>query len=162
MVPAMNEDAAGPILIAYDGSPDAQAAIRSAADLFAGRSVVVLTVWQSVAAVARGARAVLPAAVVSEALAALDEAARSDAEKTAAEGVALAREAGLDASAAEATAPVNVWSTVLDEASRLDAAAVVVGTRGLSGVKAAMLGSVSRAISTHSDRPVLVVRGPAS
>jgi nucleotide-binding universal stress UspA family protein len=155
----MNDPGSGPILIAYDGSPDAQSALRRAGDLFAGRTAVVLTVWHSVAETSKGAYAALPAAVVGEAVETLDAAAREDAEKTAADGARVASEGGLDAKPAAARAHGNVWSTIVAEADRLDAAAVVVGARGLSGVKAAILGSVSRAISTGANRPVLVVPG---
>jgi nucleotide-binding universal stress UspA family protein len=156
----MSAAGTGPILIAYDGSPDARAAVARAGDLFAGRAVTVLTVWRSVAATSKGAYLALPAAVVGEAVETLDGTARSDAEETAAEGAELARAAGLEATPVAAKEDGNAWSTILHEARRADAAAIVVGARGLSAVKATLLGSVSRALTSHSDRPVLVVPGP--
>jgi nucleotide-binding universal stress UspA family protein len=150
----------GPIVIAYDGSADSDAAIREAGRLFAGRQGVVLTVWESTAGMAGSARAALPAAVIQEAMAALDAGSQKEAEEIANKGAALADESGLDATAAVAKAVHNIWSTVLDEAERLDAGVLVVGSRGRSGVKAAILGSVSNALTTHSRHPVLVVRAP--
>jgi nucleotide-binding universal stress UspA family protein len=38
-----------------------------------------------------------------------------------------------------------------------DAETIVVGTRGRSGIKSMLLGSVSHAVLQHADRPVLVV-----
>jgi nucleotide-binding universal stress UspA family protein len=149
---------AGPILIAYDGSDDARAAVRSAAELFAGREAFVVTVWESAAGLAGGARAALPAAVVQEAMAALDDAAREEAEAIAAEGAELARGSGAEAKPLAAKASHNVWSTLIGEAERHDAAVLVVGSRGRSPVKAALLGSVSSAATAQSKRPVLVVR----
>ena len=37
---------ASPVLIAYDGSDPAKQAISAAAELFAGRSAYVVTVWE--------------------------------------------------------------------------------------------------------------------
>jgi nucleotide-binding universal stress UspA family protein len=43
-------------------------------------------------------------------------------------------------------------------AAELDAELIVVGSRGLSRVKSALLGSTSRELLAHAGRPVLVVR----
>jgi nucleotide-binding universal stress UspA family protein len=37
---------------------------------------------------------------------------------------------------------------------------MVVGSRGLGGIKARLLGSTSRKLLQHTRRPVLVVRAP--
>lgn len=37
---------------------------------------------------------------------------------------------------------------------------IVIGTRGLTGVKSLLLGSVSHAVVQHADRAVLVVPSP--
>lgn len=47
-------------------------------------------------------------------------------------------------------------STILQEASAVDADLVVVGNRGFSPVKSTLLGSVSRAVLRHVTVPVLV------
>ena len=70
----------------------------------------------------------------------------------------LAGEAGLDATSLAAKSAHNVWSTILSEAEGRDAGVVVVGSRGRSSVKAAILGSVSNSITANSRLPVLVVR----
>jgi nucleotide-binding universal stress UspA family protein len=145
-------------LIAYDGSDDARAAVRRAGAVLAVRDAVVVTVWESAAPAASAARAALPDAVVVEAVAKLDAETRRRAEQTAAEGAELAREAGLEATPAAVQAGGRVWSTILAEADDRDAAVVVVGSRGSSPVKAALLGSVSAGVSTHSARPVLIGR----
>jgi nucleotide-binding universal stress UspA family protein len=147
-----------PVVIAYDGSEDASAAIREAGRLFPHQPAVILTVWESVAGMIGGARAALPADVVAGALVALDQAAQDGAERTAAEGAALAETVGLDAMSFAANAAPNIWSTILAEAKGTNAGVLVVGSRGRSPVKAAILGSVSNALTAHSPLPVLVVR----
>ena len=47
---------------------------------------------------------------------------------------------------------------VLDVARTIDAWLIVVGSRGRGAVQGALFGSVSRALVTHADRPVLVAR----
>jgi nucleotide-binding universal stress UspA family protein len=47
---------------------------------------------------------------------------------------------------------------ILRLATDVDADLIVVGSRGLGRVKSAILGSTSREVLAHADRPVLVVR----
>ena len=47
---------------------------------------------------------------------------------------------------------------IVRAADRLDADLIVVGSRGLGRVKAALLGSVSRGVLAEAKRPVLVVQ----
>jgi nucleotide-binding universal stress UspA family protein len=54
-----------------------------------------------------------------------------------------------------------VADAILDEAEAEQVTAIVVGSRGLTGVKSMLLGSVSHGILQHADRPVIVVRSPA-
>jgi nucleotide-binding universal stress UspA family protein len=53
----------------------------------------------------------------------------------------------------------NVAETIARMADEHDAAVVIVGSRGLSGLKARLLGSTSESILHHCRRPVLIVRG---
>ena len=54
-----------------------------------------------------------------------------------------------------------VWKTIVDIADRNDAATIVMGSRGLTGLRSMLLGSVSSAIVHHADRPTLVIRQSA-
>ena len=147
-----------PLLLCYDGSDDAAAAITTATALFSVRDAVVVTVWEPVAVWAPyDPAAVLSAGVTklgSKALG-LDEIAREVAQKTLDRGVTLATEAGFTASARLAHG--KPWLAICETANELDAAAVVLGARGLGRVESVLLGSVSTAVIAHLHRPVLVI-----
>jgi nucleotide-binding universal stress UspA family protein len=51
-----------------------------------------------------------------------------------------------------------VWKTIVEIADRHDAATIVMGSRGLTGLRPMRLGSVSSAIVRHADRPTLIIR----
>ena len=86
----------------------------------------------------------------------IDRESADDAETSAQEGVQLAREAGLDPTAL--TAPLNgsTAQTIIQEADTLDVDAIVVGSRGLTGM-ALLLGSVSLAVVQNANRTVVIV-----
>ena len=50
-----------------------------------------------------------------------------------------------------------MWSAIVEAAEEHDAALIAIGSRGLSGVKHVVLGSVSGAVAHHSHRSVLIV-----
>jgi nucleotide-binding universal stress UspA family protein len=146
----------GPLLICFDGSQDAKHAIERAGRLLDGGHALVVTVWQPASAL--GSFAWSGATATMANFVELDRAAAEDGDRIAGEGVRIAQEAGLEAEplAVEATGPV--WKTILDVADRYDAAMIVMGSRGLTGVRSMLLGSVSSAVVQHADRPALVVR----
>ena len=145
------------ILIAYDGSEPARNAVTHAGRLFGGAHVEVATVWTSMREAARAARAALPQSMIDDAVHNFDAAAEAAAAQTAGEGVELATAAGLTARPHTLQAAPSVASSLLARANELDVAAVVVGSRGRSGIKSALLGSVSNAVVHQSGRPVVVV-----
>jgi nucleotide-binding universal stress UspA family protein len=138
-----------PILICYDGSESAQKAIAAAGELFGGRRAVVLDVGP-LQEVAEAYAAMGSEAAALERLAFDAAAARADA------GAELARAAGLRAEGrAEVDAPT--WRGVIEVADEIGAAAIVIGSRGLTGVRAFLEGSLSHEVATHAGRPVLIV-----
>jgi nucleotide-binding universal stress UspA family protein len=145
-----------PLLIAYDGSEAAGRAVDQAGALFSGRDALVITVWRSLTSAAGAARVALPDEVVDEAVERLDEAAREAALELAGEGAERARAAGLEARADARACDDAVWATLIEAADGCEAAAIVVGTRGRSAVRAALLGSTSSGVINHSRRPVVV------
>jgi len=148
----------GPLLLCYDGSEDAAHAIETAGALFAGRAALVVSVWQATAGLGSFGWAGDSAPMVD--FFALDRAAADAGACIAEEGANIARASGLKAEpeAVEAIGPV--WKTLHDLAERHDAAAIVMGSRGLTGLRSMLLGSVSSAVVRHSDRPTLVIRQP--
>ena len=86
---------------------------------------------------------------------------REQAHRTAEEGVRGLRAAGVDADPLVEQSDGSIARTVLAVAERIDADAVVVGTRGRGAAKSALLDSVSHALVQHADRTVVVVPSPA-
>jgi nucleotide-binding universal stress UspA family protein len=147
-----------PLLIAYDGSDHAKAAVASAARLFPGRAAEVVTAWRSVKEVVPASLVALPASVAHEAQVKMDEAERNEAQGLADAGAGLARDAGLDARGQAIEAAGAIWPAIIRAAEDAGAEAVIVGSRGRSPIRSAILGSVSAGVVNHSKRPVVVVR----
>jgi len=148
----------GPILIAYDGSEGAKRAIAEAAKVLGGNPAVVVSVWQSTAAAAPASLLAIPTGVAREAYEELDNESRQQSEALSKEGAQIASELGFDATPRSEVCHVNTWSTLLTVADDLDARTIVLGSRGHSGIKSALLGSVSHGVANHSSRPVLLIR----
>jgi nucleotide-binding universal stress UspA family protein len=148
-----------PLLICYDGSEDAKHAIKSAGALLAARPALVLTVWEPTAldsVVRSGATAGM------DDLVELDRAAAEHGGRVADEGVRIAQEAGLEAHPVAVKAAGPVWQTIVETADRRHAGAIVMGSRGLTGIRSMLLGSVSNAVVHHAGRPTLVITAPAT
>lgn len=152
--------AAGPLVLCYDGSRDAQNAIRRAGGLFAGRRALVVTVWQP--NTVPGSLGFTGESAGMLDLVELNRAAADQGGRLADEGVRIAQEAGLVAAPVAIEAAGPVWKTIVEIADRDDAATIVMGSRGLTGLRAMLLGSVSSAVVHHADRPTLIVRQPVA
>ncbi|HXJ81135.1 MAG TPA: universal stress protein [Candidatus Methylomirabilis sp.] len=146
------------ILICYDGSADARAAVEQAAKLFPQEQATVLTVWEPyVELVVRTSMGFVPSIPDADEV---DEATRKAAEKRAAEGASLASGLGMAATPKAASHATTAALAILAEADVMDATAIVMGSRGLTGVKSLLLGSVSHELIQHADRTVVVVPSP--
>jgi nucleotide-binding universal stress UspA family protein len=140
----MNE---GPVLLAYDGSAHAKAAIERAGAVLRHGPAVVATAWTSFEDAAPAALLAMPGDMV-----------RETAEELAAEGADLARAAGFDAEPRAVRSKGPFFAALIHLADELDARAIVAGSRGRSSLAAAVLGSVSTGLLHHTSRPVLIVR----
>ncbi|MDR8407675.1 universal stress protein [Nonomuraea sp. 3-1Str] len=143
-----------PILIAYDGSPDARHAIEETARLFPGASAVVLYArrpLESLAAHLEGHSAL-------EELRDIDAKTFDASERLAAEGAERARSLGLKAQPRVASVPEEVVAdTIVDVAEELHASLIVLGSRGRHGVRAVLSGSTSTRVMHSTGRPTLVI-----
>jgi nucleotide-binding universal stress UspA family protein len=146
-----------PVVIAYDGSEGAKAAIARAGTVLRGDPAVVATVWAPLRDEVPHMLLALPAGIAADAVDDIDTATRQHAEDLAAEGAELARAAGFAAEPRAVAAPGRYFRALLDLAEELDARVIVMGSRGRSPVAAAVLGSVSTGVLHHGTRPVLVV-----
>jgi nucleotide-binding universal stress UspA family protein len=146
------------VLIAYDGSEHAKAAIERAGAVLRHGPAVVATAWTSFEDAAPAALLALPGDMVREGTETLDEANRETAEELAAEGAELARAAGFDAEPRAVRSKGPFFAALVHLADELDAGAIVAGSRGRSALRAAVLGSVSTGLLHHTSRPVLIVR----
>lgn len=149
------------ILICYDGSDDAKAAIEHAAELAPGNTATVLVVWEAFSEIASAGRSrFTPLATITN-LEETDEKLRAAGQELAEEGAEIARAAGLDAKPATIKQKTSVANAIVASAAELGANAIVMGSRGIGGLSSIVLGSVSQRVLQHADRPVLVIPSAA-
>lgn len=148
IVPRASRATTGRILICYDGSEQSRKAIETAGALVRARGAVVLDAAPLRISVGYSAS---PAEAPW-----VDEADTSVALQRAETGAEVARRAGFDA-VAKTHAATTIRRAVGDIADEVDASVIVVGSRGLRGVREILERSVSRNIAAHAHRPVLIV-----
>ena len=95
-------------------------------------------------------------------IAELDRAAAEAGDRIAEEGARIARACGLEGEPVAVKAGGPVWHTIVETADGCDAAAIVMGSRGLTALRSTLLGSVSGGVVHHADRPTLVMRRPSA
>ena len=135
------------IVIATDGSPDALSAVNEGLSLAEHFDCAVTFVCVRTPSASIFAHPLHELAIDEE---------MTRARRAVDEAMNLAIDAGVDAEYEILDgSPVEA---ALDVARTLDAWLLVVGSRGRGAVQGALFGSVSRALVTHADRPVLVAR----
>jgi nucleotide-binding universal stress UspA family protein len=156
--PTSPTESAARLLLCFDGSEDAAAAIAAAGRVLSQANAVVLTVWEPIAVWEPYDPATILSAPLEKLVAnalALDEIAKELAEEKMARGVVLAGEAGFEAKGRIARG--KAWRTICDVAGELGPEVIVLGARGLGRVGGMLQGSVSSAVALHAKRPVLIV-----
>jgi len=139
-----------PVLFCYDGSDGSRSALRAAAEL-------VTHPAEAVVSLVRAGSFLTDVPNEGE----IDEQEAASAKRIAEEGAAGARGRGYDASARIARADVSVVGTIGEIAEEIDARLIVCGQRGRGAIRSALLGSVSHGLSSHAQRPVLIVPNDA-
>jgi nucleotide-binding universal stress UspA family protein len=147
------------VLICYDGSADAQAAIARAGQLMPGADAIVLVVWETVmeTMIREGSMGAGLGMVGTYNDEKSENAIKQAALDTAADGAQRAVTAGLVAHPRTMNRDGDIATLILTAAADLNADVIVLGTRGLGSVKSLLLGSVTHAVLHHADRPVLVI-----
>jgi nucleotide-binding universal stress UspA family protein len=139
-----------PILICYDGSEEAHHAMDPAFELLGPRRAIVLDVGPPLTgAESMATMGMVPGAVFEELNA--DDAlmrARAGADQAVRAGFAAEARGGIAA---------PTWEGIVDVADEIDAAVIVLGSRGLNGFQETFEGSVSHQVAEHAGRPVLIV-----
>jgi len=146
------------LLLCYDGTQPAEHAVAVTGKLFPGAHVHVLNVWTPIERIIARYAALAP--FMGEEVTDADEGVAAEAAKTAAHGVELAQQAGLDASPYTAELQGTVWEAVLEVASALGVDAIITGTRSLHGLREAISNTLSHALIQHSPLPVLAIPNP--
>jgi nucleotide-binding universal stress UspA family protein len=142
------------IAVAFDGSNDSVKAIRLAGSLASafGSEVTVVHVYSS-PAIGFSAASGVPIPDYRE----LEDAKKEAAQAVLARGIQLASEDGLKAKGELIEAP-SVVEAIVKFAAYKKADLIVVGTRGMTGFKKLILGSVSSGLVNHSPCSVLIAR----
>jgi len=153
------------IVIAYDGSSAARAAVREAGLLFATHLAVILTVWES--GLEEFMLAPDPSGIGTtmlpfdpSAVEAVQHASEDRAGEIVKDGVELANSVGLDAEGLTMRDVTDLPSAISSVAEERKALVIVVGSHGLRGLKSKLLGSTSTGLLKKTSRPVLVVPHP--
>jgi nucleotide-binding universal stress UspA family protein len=151
------------LLLCYDGSADAQAAIDQAARLMPGSDATVLVIWETLLeTMARTGSLGTGFGMVG-----VDDDGRIDTEQekaaldTAREGAQRASALGLVAQPRTLSRREDISTDILAVAGDVGADVIVLGTRGRGSARSLILGSVSEAVLHRADRPVLIVTSTA-
>ena len=147
------------VLIAYDGTDNAQRAVTHVGQFVSAQRVVVLTVWTPIRPGPDPVSVDLDGPPDPPDLDDLDDLdiAYADAQRTNDEGLRLAKSAGLSAEPLCVAVTGTVWRTIIEAADRIDADLIVTGTRGTTGLRSLLQSSVSDHVLRHGKRPVLIV-----
>ena len=144
----------GKILVAFDGSKDSERAISLACSLTLkfGSELTVVHVFSS-PSIGYSATSGMPIPDYKE----LEDAKKAAAREVLSKGLQLAAQEGVEAKGELIEAP-SVVEALVEFAANKKADLIVTGTRGMTGFKKLILGSVSSGLVNHAHCPVLIAR----
>jgi nucleotide-binding universal stress UspA family protein len=145
------------ILLATDGSREAELAASTAADL-ANATDSELHLLSVAAGDPDPVYQIHEASLRYETYEQALEAIKREAQKVLDEQVRTVREAGGSVKEAHLRIGERRDRAIIHLAEELDAGLIVMGSRGLGGVRRALMGSVSDSVVRHAHCPVMVVR----
>lgn len=141
------------VLVAVDGSENAERASRVAVDL-AARCKSELVVFHVVPKVSHAFVPVRTSVLFREYYSDMEKAAVKWIDKV----MSLAKDRGVEARPDVRVAAPSVAEEIVDYAARKKIDLIVIGTRGLGTFKKLLVGSVSSGVVAHAPCAVLVVR----
>lgn len=138
------------VLVPFDGSPPAERALRNAAERYPDATVTVLSVVDPLSE---------EGCALSDAPLAVDaDAPRADGgDPNARAAERVVRDADSDVDLRTVREPGTPAETIVAYADEHDVDAVVVGTRGRTGLRRLLFGSVAESVARHAPVPVTVV-----
>ena len=145
------------VLVCYDDSTAARAAVRAAVRLFPDTELVIMSVWKRF----ETPRVSEMIALQPHDVLRMATALKAEAQAVARRGVELAVSLGAEATPCVVEASGSVWRTIVEHADTSAYPAVVLGARAHSALAGAMLGGVATMVVTHSQSPVTVVHAPS-
>jgi nucleotide-binding universal stress UspA family protein len=161
VVPPGAGDLRGPVLVGYDDSDGARAAITAAARIFPGRNALIVHAWSSPIrrSYVGSAPATVPLSEIAGVTPDLGEVIAQQARALAEEGAAHARDQGLLARGIAVEGSLEAWRTLSATGRAEGASVIVTGCRGRGALGSTILGSVSAGLVHNAELPILIVRG---
>jgi nucleotide-binding universal stress UspA family protein len=155
----------GPIVIAYDGSLNAEHVVHEAGELLGERPALVVVVFKpglafELVELPTASVGLPPAPIDIRTAMETEKAMYERAQRLANRGAGVAREAGFEAEGLVVAEEVEVTvaETIVRVARERDAQAVVVGVHGHGRLGEVLLGSTSRDVIRHAPCPVVMAR----
>jgi len=147
-----------PLLICYDGSEGARAALEAVAEARPDSKAIVACYWQPFGNPSKNLAVNILELVQDPA--SINAREEELTQRVADEGAELARSLGLDAEGRAVKIDSPVDEAILAHAEEIDAAEIVLGCRSRSSIRSLILGDVANEVVQRATRPVFVVPSP--